>query len=219
MKNIYIYCEGATEESFINEILSPYFCNLNIYVRPIICCTKRTRMKKFKGGVSNYEKIKDEVTKLCKQHKHEFITTMFDYYAMPLDTPMIDCKEFDLYKRMEIIQEAINKDIGENNCFFNFVLHEFESLLFSSPTSFNLIAEPKIVEKIQCIHDKSPTPEHINNSPCTAPSKRLEELIPNYEKGKVRNGTILSKDMGIDIIKGKCKHFDSWIEKIKKIGE
>ena len=28
MKNVYIYCEGPTEESFINEILYPYFLNI-----------------------------------------------------------------------------------------------------------------------------------------------------------------------------------------------
>ena len=33
MKNIYIYCEGPTEESFINEILYPYFLNRNVFAR------------------------------------------------------------------------------------------------------------------------------------------------------------------------------------------
>ena len=54
MKNVYIYCEGATEESFINEILYPYFFNAEIAVYPIICTTKRTANKKYKGGVSDY---------------------------------------------------------------------------------------------------------------------------------------------------------------------
>lgn len=56
MKNVYIYCEGQTEESFINEILYPYFLNCGIVVRPIICITKRTANMKYKGGVSNYAK-------------------------------------------------------------------------------------------------------------------------------------------------------------------
>ena len=30
MKNVYIYCEGQKEESFINEILYPYFTNTGI---------------------------------------------------------------------------------------------------------------------------------------------------------------------------------------------
>lgn len=54
MINVYIYCEGSTEESFINEVLYPYFLNVGIVVRPIICKTKRTAAKKFKGGVSSY---------------------------------------------------------------------------------------------------------------------------------------------------------------------
>ena len=36
MKNVYIYCEGQAEESFINTILYPYFENIGIYVIPII---------------------------------------------------------------------------------------------------------------------------------------------------------------------------------------
>ena len=48
MKNVYIYCEGATEESFINEILYPYFFNAGIAVYPIICTTKQTANKKYK---------------------------------------------------------------------------------------------------------------------------------------------------------------------------
>lgn len=69
MKMIYILCEGQTEEAFINEVLCPYFANLMIFINPIICTTKRTTAKKFKGGVSDYNKIKNELVILCKQHK------------------------------------------------------------------------------------------------------------------------------------------------------
>ena len=46
MKNVYIYCEGQTEETFINEILAPYFANINIYVTPIVCATSRHKNKR-----------------------------------------------------------------------------------------------------------------------------------------------------------------------------
>ncbi|MCR4962401.1 MAG: DUF4276 family protein [Firmicutes bacterium] len=215
MKNIYIYCEGATEETFINEVLYPYFFNMGIVVRPIICTTKRTNQKKFKGGVSDYNKIKSELTILCKSHHNELITTMFDYYAMPDNTPGIDNQETDIVKRIEAIEDAINTDIGLRNCSFHFMLHEFEGILFSNPASFNLIADDNTVEKIQKIRDTFPTPEHINNAPDTAPSKRLAQLIPGY--AKVRNGAVLSKDMGIDTIMRECPHFCDWIKKIAAI--
>ncbi len=173
MKNVYIYCEGQTEESFVNEVLYPYFLNTEIYVTPIICTTKRTVKQKHKGGVSDYNKIRNELTILCKQHKHEFVTTMFDYYAMPNNTPGIGHVESDIYKRIEQIEQTINIDIGAPNLFFSFSLHEFEGLLFSNPKSFKLITGEDITAKIQRIRNEFPTPEHINNSPETAPSKRL----------------------------------------------
>ena len=215
MKMIYILCEGQTEEAFINEVLCPYFANLMIFINPIICTTKRTTAKKFKGGVSYYNKIKNELVILCKQHKNEIVTTMFDYYAMPSNTPNIACSEVDIYKRMELIEEAINKDIGLSNCFFNLMLHEFEGMLFSSPDAFIKITDQKTVEKIQKIRDEAISPEHINNSPATAPSKRLEALIPNY--AKVKNGALLSKNIGIDTLLRECKHFADWVEKIRNI--
>lgn len=85
-------------------------------------------------------------------------------------------------------------------------------MLFSNPTSFGVIAGEDVVEKIQEAKDSATTPEHINNSPETAPSKRLEALIPGY--AKVKNGSILSQDMGIDVIMENCKHFSDWIKKI-----
>lgn len=215
MKNIYIYCEGQTEETFVNEILTPYLSNIMIFTTPIICTTKRIATKKFKGGVSDYSKIKNELTLICRQHKNEYVTTMFDYYAMPANTPNIDCNEVDIYKRMELIEDAINKDIGQPNCFFHFILHEFEGILFSSPDAFIEITDEQTVEKIRKMRDEAISPEHINNSPETAPSKRLEALIPNY--AKVKNGALISKNIGIDILLKECKHFAKWVEKMKGI--
>lgn len=215
MKNVYIYCEGPTEESFVNKILYPHFFNLDIAVYPIICTTKRMTSQKFKGGVRDYSKIKKELSALCKQHPNEYVTTMFDYYAMPSNTPGIDCDDPDLDGRIKKIEEIIDRDIGLANCKFHFMLHEFEGILFSNPDSFKLIADEDIVQKIQEIRDAYPTPEHINNSPETAPSKRLSALIPNY--AKIINGTLLSANMGIDIIMRECPHFREWIHSISAL--
>ena len=212
MKNVYIYCEGQTEEAFINNVLGPYFANIDIWVYPIVCTTKRTQLKKYRGGVCDYAKIKKELYLICRNHHNEIVTTMFDYYAMPDNTPLIGCNDSDIYTRIEKIENAINKDIGLNNCHFNLSLHEFEGLLFSHPESFGLIADETVVNKIKETKDAALTPEHINNSPDTAPSKRLETLIPGY--AKVKNGSILSQNMGIDVIMENCYHFSSWVKKI-----
>ena len=215
MKNVYIYCEGQTEESFINEILYPFFFNVGIVVYPIVCTTKRTANRKYKGGVSDYTKIKKELSIICKQHQSEFVTTMFDYYAMPENTPGIDNDDRDLFTRINRIEQAIDTDLGQSNCRFHLMLHEFEGILFSDPSSFSLIADSSIVSRIQAIRNSFPTPEHINNSAETAPSKRLMALMPDY--AKVKNGALLSKEMGIDLIIENCPHFKEWIQMIMSI--
>lgn len=215
MNIVYIYCEGQTEEAFVNEMLYPYFLSINIVARPIICTTKRTPMTKHRGGVSDYRKIKAELTLLCKQHKSQFITTMFDYYAMPANTPQIGNAEKDVYRRIAQIEDSITNDIGQPNCRFNLMLHEFEGLLFSEPTAFKLIADANTVSEIQRIRDGFGSPELINQAPDTAPSKRIEGLIPNY--AKVKNGTIISKEIGIDRMLTECPHFAAWVNMIRAV--
>lgn len=115
MKTIYIYCEGPTEESFINAVLYPYFLGMGIYVCPIVCETRRDANRKYRGGVSRYAKVKNELMILCKSHPHEYVTTMFDYYAMPSDTPGISDATPDIFERIGKIESIINEDIGERN--------------------------------------------------------------------------------------------------------
>lgn len=215
MKNIYIYCEGPTEELFINSVLAPYLFGFSIIAIPIVCTTKRTISTKYKGGVSSYSKLKNELSILARQHKNEYVTTMFDYYAMPKNTPEIENNEIDLYRRMEIIESAIDRDINEPNCFFNFMLHEFEGILFSDPKLFAKIFNQDTANKISQIRKQFLTPEHINNSENTAPSKRIRQLIPNY--AKIKNGTLISSQIGMDKIISECKHFSNWIQKLKNL--
>ena len=59
------------------------------------------------------------------------------------------------------------------------------------------------------------TPEHINNSVNTAPSKRIESVISDYTK--VRQGIIVAKNIGINKMLSECKHFADWIDKIKSL--
>lgn len=215
MKYVYVLCEGPTEEGFVNRVLSPYFQNLDTWVTPItITTSKNTSKKAIKGGVSKYELIKKEIQKLCG-NPNNIVTTMFDYYGMPKDTPGIDCTEADIDKRMQIIENAVESDINLSNCYFNLIVHEFEGLLFSNPQVFENITNNSTVAKLQAIRDKAPSPEHINNSLETAPSKRIYNLIPDYSK--VRQGTILAQKIGIDKMISECRHFANWINKIRSL--
>ena len=63
------------------------------------------------------------------------------------------------------------------------MMHEFEAMLFSDCERFaEGIGEPELAPKFQEIRDKFASPEEIDDSPHTAPSKRIESLLPGYKK-------------------------------------
>ncbi|MCW0219964.1 MAG: DUF4276 family protein, partial [Prosthecobacter sp.] len=57
------------------------------------------------------------------------------------------------------------------------------------------------------------TPEEINDSPLTAPSKRIEELVPGYEKPLL--GALAILEIGLDTLRKECPNFCQWLEKLE----
>ena len=113
MKRLYILCEGQTEDDFINILLNPYLQNVGVIATPIICATKRTPTKKYKGGVSSFGKIKRDLLRLCGEHPNEMVTTMFDLYALPHDTPGLESGLKDIYEKAKHVENSIMNDIGD----------------------------------------------------------------------------------------------------------
>jgi hypothetical protein len=214
MKRLYILCEGQTEEDFVSIILSPYLQNVGVVVIPIICTTKRTPTKKYKGGVTSFAKVKKELQRLCGEHSNEMVTTMFDLYAFPYDTLGLENIPSNVYDKAEYIEKTITDEIGDKfgNMVFNLVLHEFEGLLFSDVSAFENVASDEAVAILRSVRSAVPTPEHINESPETAPSKQIERAIPDYSK--VTDGIDIAEQIGIDKITSECRHFANWLAKL-----
>ena len=60
------------------------------------------------------------------------------------------------------------------------------------------------------------SPEEINDSPETAPSKRVEALIPGYQKPLM--GTLAALEIGLEKIRDACPHFNNWLSQIEAFG-
>ena len=90
------------------------------------------------------------------------------------------------------------------------VTHEFEGLLFSDCAALSRgIGRPDLEPSLQEIRDRFSTPEEIDDSPLTAPSKRIEALMPGYEKPLF--GTLAVLEIGLTRIRGACPHFNNWL--------
>jgi len=204
MKRLLVYCEGETEEGFVKEVLAPYLYACNINAQPIGA-----------RGVSKYSIIKKELLRLCKSNPTATITTMLDYYGLPAETPAMATATGALYERVTQIETAVENDLGNlRNLLFNLTVHEFEGLLFSNPTAFNIVANEKAVVTLTKIKNDFESPEHINQSYDTAPSRRILKVIPAYMK--IRDGTLVAKALGIEVIAEQCPHFSRWLAKIKE---
>ena len=97
-------------------------------------------------------------------------------------------------------------------------MHEFEGLLFSDCDAFGRGIERRdLIADFQEIRDDFNSPEEINDSPLTAPSKRVEALIPNYEKPLL--GTLAVLTIGLNPIRNECSNFNSWISTLEHLAD
>jgi len=70
---------------------------------------------------------------------------------------------------------------------------------------------------LQIIRNSVETPEHINDSPQTAPSKRLENHLKNPNYRKTLHGTLAIEAIGIDKLQRECLHFAQWYKQLIEI--
>lgn len=214
MKRLIIVCEGQTEQSFCQNVLSPYFQTKGIVVEaPII--------KHSHGGIVPWETLKRQLV----EHLHEgdaVVTMLVDFYRIK-DSYQFpgweEAKEISnsLDKMNGLFQEmSANMQEGLRSRFVPYIqMHEFEGLLFSDIAAFKAMFTPAECDfrSIQTAIDEFDSPEDINNKPETAPSSRLKDAIAGYDK--VVYGSLLAEEMTLSTIRSKCPLFNSWIERIE----
>ena len=94
-------------------------------------------------------------------------------------------------------------------------MHEYEGLLFSDPNGFaHGIGRPTLASQLQVIRDEFRTPEEINDSPDTAPSKRVKQLYQGYQKPLM--GVLAAEEIGLDTIREECPLFDKWVKQLEQ---
>jgi hypothetical protein len=223
MKRLIIVVEGDTEKEFIDKVLGPY-----LYTKGLLSvnCFK---IKHTKGGLTKYQHLKTDLIN-CVYESNVLVSTLIDFYALPKDFPKYEEANTIVNRanRLAFLEKAIVDDVEteKGKAFPNLLpyiqLHEFEALVFSSLVAIRALyskedAKFNELEKIILAH---PNPEDINDSPQTAPSKRLknDQLIRGYNK--VNDGIMIIEEAGIDTVLRKCPRFKGWVETlIEKVKE
>lgn len=214
MKRLIVICEGPTEQEFCNVVLAPHLERFDIEVfAPVV--------KKSNGGIVPWNSLRIQIM----NHLHEngtFVTMLIDYYGIKNHYKFPGWEKslgiVNKQERIHFLIEKMKEDISEEMR-YRFIpyiqLHEFEGLLFSDIMAFKECFDEgeANLNDIESAMAQFDTPEDINNSPTTAPSKRLIAAIPGYNK--IVYGSILAELIGIEKIKSRCPLFREWIDTLE----
>lgn len=225
MARLYLFAEGQTEQTFADTSIKPQLARYGMFMHnPILIAHAKKKGQVHRGGGRKYGPMKNDIMCFLKQEKAPdvFFTTMIDLYAIHPDFPGLDESESlrqDPIQRVEFLEKRFAEDIGDARFIPYVQLHEYEAYLFSDPTCFKYLdaGRTKEIEALQAIANQYPTPELINDGPQTSPSKRIIALFPDYGKAKSVFGSQLAEQIGLQVIRSKCSHFNKWLSRLESL--
>lgn len=197
MVRVGISVEGTTEERFVKAVLGPYLVAKNVYITPISM-----------GGDVNVDRVKSELKNIG--YSFDYVTTLYDFYGFK--KKLVGEEKASLEQRVyDVANESIKPKLIPY-----IQMYEFEGLLFSCPDGMERgLSESGVKEWCKLILDEfDQEPEKINNSPNTAPSKRLAKET-NYRK--TTHAPNIAKEIGIEKIREMCAGFNEWLTKIEAL--
>ena len=220
MSRVVAIVEGQTERTFVRDVLAPW-----LGWKGVMLTARLIGKPGHKGGIGAFARAKNEIANLMNQDTGTVITTMFDFYGMPTTWPgRAKAARVSHDRKAKTVEVAIKEEIrthlgdafDERRLVPYVQMHEYEALLFSHPAAISEVmrAEESLAE-LQEICSSFESPEHINDSPQTAPSKRLEGIFPYYQK--TFHGILASKRIAIETMRGECAHFDEWVATLESL--
>lgn len=218
---ICVIAEGLSEMQFLQSIVIPYVHQRNPRVDAMWSVNSQG------VGITEsmgYNWIKRTIiAKMCSDNTAIY-TTMYDYYRFPkINIPGFTYQDhLNIYEKVEAREKAIHDAILSEQKLLSFcdnivfkpflMLHEYETLMFCDLSRLyhvrngNEAAIRKLMKEVEHIENI----ELINDSPLSAPSKRIAKVINGYQKPSM--GLNITKSIGIEQMLEKCRHFREWID-------
>jgi hypothetical protein len=211
LTRLYVVSEGLTEFNFAREILAPHIEPRwpgQITVQPINL-----------QGHTSYGNPKKLIKALLgKPSSEAMVTTMIDLYQLPRDFPGHSlCDGYqDARKRVEEMERFLSEDINDQRFIPYLQLHEFEALILTDVrclTKYYPKRADGVVRLAESLEKKYTSPEEVNR--LRPPSRRIMTVVREYQKAVF--GVSAVRDLGIETVRAKCKHFDSWLRKLETL--
>lgn len=224
MVEVVAVVEGQTEQTFVRDVLAGHLILHGVTIWGVLSGRARKR-----GGVPPWSSARDDIIRTLKEDR--YVTTMFDFYGMPLDWPgRRDASSLPPARRGEAVEALMAADIAEAmggkrqaHNFLPYVqLHEFEAILFSDTKRLveSLIPiaradSSRLEREVEEIVAECGAPEAIDDGYETCPSRRITRMVSAYRKPVL--GPIIATRIGLDAIRASCPHFADWITKLERL--
>lgn len=182
-----------------------------------------------KGGMMfrSFSEVCRELGNFLADRRRPIVTTFFDYYGFPETTRLgwdfvaptkSQSGALGLEARLHEGVLAASPDAGDR--FIPYVqMHELEALYFAEPTIFAEVLEaPALSPQLAKIAAEAGGCEAINDSPTTAPSKRLARLCL-YKKGRssAAHAPRLGRRMTLARVREACPRFAAWLTRLEAL--
>jgi hypothetical protein len=221
---LHMLVEGDAELNFVKRVLAKHLGKYDVVTDVRKVCTSRNNRagKVYRGGMSGYSKTKGDISAWLKERSRNDsrFTTMLDLYALPAAFPGSEdgARQNGAYKKVQVLEEALAKDIDDWRFIPYIQLHEFEALIFCDPQQLDweYIEHEEaagIRRLVEMVGDQNP--ELINDGPETAPSKRILRELPGYKKATV--GVSVVEKIGLPLLREKCPHFSEWVSRLEQL--
>lgn len=147
MKELYVFCEGRTEQLFCKQVLAPHlFPGGGGCIYTIKIANSKSRGVTHRGGIGKYRSLKRDIQIELKRRPQRgiYFTSLIDLYGLPNDFPG---KASNLRNPTNptpfvlALEWAFAADIADNRFIPHLQLHEFETMLLVDPDSFQIAFE------------------------------------------------------------------------------
>ena len=203
MIRLAISVEGPTEEEFVNSLLADHLRDKGVEAQPILL-----------NGNVTIERVASDMARLI--WNFDRVTSLVDHYGFR-DKSTATPEQLEERIR-KAVDARVNRSWNETHVIPYVQQYEYEGLLFAHVDSFAKLigVSHDSIEALRSIRSRFSTPEDINDNRDTAPSKRIKETIPRYNKRV--DGTLLAMETGLSVICAECPRFRCWMTRLESLG-
>ena len=225
MVRLYFYVEGQTEQEYVKRVLTLHLARFGVQVMgAVLTASGRRHGVVSRGGGRRYQAMRNDLGRLLRQEGGVDVrfTTMFDLYALYDGFPGLDEAEKQRHiphERVLTLERAFAADVSDHRFIPHIQLYEFETILLCEPGHLTLVYDNSAAG-IAALRDAvaaATSPELVNDSATTAPSKRIIGQFPQYIDQKTTIGAELAECVGIDTTRRLCRHFDRWLTTLESL--